>query len=245
MLDPVMIRLPEFLTGFDRRAWRAALVTAGLLMSVGLIFLFGKTQLGIEGERAVTAWLEGFAGSPWGLLAAVIAFTVSAYLGVPQFLLIAACVVAFGPWLGFAYSWVATVVSAAVTFLTGRAVGSRALERFGGRRLNRMSGFVGRNAFASSFIIRNVPSAPFVMVNMAFGASRAPFAPFLAGCALGVLPKTALVALFGASFLTAVSGDGVWSSAIVAGIGLAWLALMLLARHLWERRRRASGDTEP
>jgi len=239
-----MLRLPDFLLEFDRRAWRALAVTSGLLLSVGLIFLFGKTQLGADGERAMTVWLQGFAGSPWGLLAAVGAFTVAAYLGVPQFLLIAACVVAFGPVLGFAYSWVATVVSAAATFFTGRAVGGRVLERFGGRRLNRLSTFVGRNAFVSSFIIRNVPSAPFVVVNMAFGASRAPFAAFLAGCALGVLPKTVLVALVGSSFMTAVSGDGVWSSAIVAGIALAWLALMLLARSLWERRRRASGDLD-
>jgi len=239
-----MRHFPDFLLEFDRRTWRAVAVTVGLLLSVGLIFLFGKTQLGIEGERAVTAWLEGFAGSPWGLVAAVAAFTVAAYLGVPQFLLIAACVVAFGPWLGFLYSWIATVVSAAITFLTGRAAGARALERFGGRRINRLSTYVGRNAFVSSFIIRNVPSAPFVVVNMAFGASRAPFMAFLAGCALGVLPKTVLVALVGTSFMTAVSGDGVWSSAIVAGIGLAWLALMLLARHLWERRRKASGEID-
>ncbi len=237
-----MLRLPDFLLEMDRRLWRALAISVLLLATVGVVFLLGKTQLGIEGERAVTDWLSGFAGSPWGLLAAVAAFTISAYLGVPQFLLIAACVVAFGPWLGFAYSWAATVVSAAVTFFTGRAAGSRVLERFGGRRLNRLSSYVGQNAFVSSFIIRNVPSAPFVVVNMAFGASRAPFWPFLFGCALGSLPKTVLVVLFGASFMTAVSGDGVWSSAIVAGIAVAWLALMLLARHLWARRRRAAGE---
>ena len=236
------MRLPAFLTDFDSRAWRAVAVTLGLLLTVGLIFLFGRTQLGLQSERAVTQWLESFSGSPWGLVAAVAAFTIAAYLGAPQFVLIAACVVAFGPWLGFAYSWVGTVVSAVATYWTGRGVGKAGLRRFGGERLSRLSGFVGRNAFTSSFIIRNVPSAPFVLVNMAFGVARAPFLPFIAGCTLGVLPKTILVALFGASFMSARSGDGIWSSAIIAGIGVAWLAVMLLARHLWTRRKRNAGE---
>lgn len=239
-----MIRLPAFLVEMDRRMWRAVAVTLGLLLTIGLIFFFGKTQLGMEGERAVTHWLEGFSGSPLGLLAAVAVFTLAAYLGAPQFVLIAACVVAFGPWWGFVYSWVGTVVSAAATYWTGRFAGRAGLRRIGGEKLARLSGFVGRNAFSSSFIIRNVPSAPFILVNMAFGVARAPFWPFLSGCTLGVLPKTILVTLFGASFLSARSGDGIWSSVIVAGIGLAWLALMLLARRLWERRRRSQGDTD-
>jgi uncharacterized membrane protein YdjX (TVP38/TMEM64 family) len=104
--------------------------------------------------------------------------------------------------------------------------------------VNRLSRFVGRNAFVGSFIIRNVPSAPFIVVNMAFGVSRARFASFILGCALGVLPKTALVAFFGGSFMTAVEGDGVWTSVILAAVGVGWLALMLIMRAVLERRAR-------
>jgi uncharacterized membrane protein YdjX (TVP38/TMEM64 family) len=166
-------------------------------------------------------------------------FTLSAFLGVPQFILIAACVVAFGPWFGFLYSWLATVASAAVTYWLGRGPTARALERFGGRTTARLKRFVGRNAFYASFIIRNVPSAPFIVVNMAFGAARASFAGFMAGCALGVLPKTALVAFFGGSFMTAVSGDGIWTSAILAAVAVAWLGVMLAVRELVKRREGA------
>ncbi|HEX8569642.1 MAG TPA: VTT domain-containing protein [Caulobacteraceae bacterium] len=231
-----MNRLVQFLLTMDARTWRAVAVTVGLFASIAAVFLFGKTSLGIETEQEVERWLGGFADTPWGLPVVIAVFTLTAFVGAPQFLLIAACVVAFGPWLGFAYSWVATVVSAAVTFYVGRLVGARSLERFGGEGLNRLSRFVGRNAFVGSFIIRNVPSAPFIVVNMAFGVSKARFVSFLAGCALGVLPKTAVVAFFGGSFMTAVRGDGVWSSAILAGIGAGWLVLMLVARWFLERR---------
>ena len=231
-----MNRLVQFLLTMDARTWRAVAVTVGLFVSIAAVFLFGKTALGLETEQEVERWLGGFSDTAWGLPAVIAVFTITAFVGAPQFLLIAACVVAFGPWLGFAYSWVATVVSAAVTFYVGRVVGARSLERFGGEGLNRLSRFVGRNAFVGSFIIRNVPSAPFIVVNMAFVVSRARFLSFLAGCALGVLPKTAVVAFFGGSFMTAVKGDGVWSSAILAGLGAAWLALMLVARVFLERR---------
>lgn len=232
----------DFLSNMEARRWRAVLATALLLGAMIALFAVGKSQLGLEAEGRLEAWLAGFRQGPWGLVAAIVVFTVSAFFGAPQFILIAACVVAFGPWFGFLYSWIATVVSAGVTYWLGRGPTARLLARHGGKTVGRLTRFVGKNAFYASFMIRNVPSAPFIVVNMAFGAARASFPGFLAGCALGVLPKTALVAFFGGSFMTAVSGDGIWTSAILAGVALAWLALMLVVRELVKRREIARGD---
>jgi uncharacterized membrane protein YdjX (TVP38/TMEM64 family) len=233
-----MFRPPAFLFDMEARAWRAVLVTVALFAATAAVFLLGKSALGLGAEHRLEAWLGGLADTPWGLPATVLLFTAAAFLGAPQFLLIAACVVAFGPWLGFLYSWIATVVSAAVTFGVGRAAGAGSLQRFGGGTLNRLSRFVGKNAFVGSFIIRNVPSAPFIVVNMAFGVSKARFASFLTGCALGVLPKTALVAFFGGSVMTAVTGDGIWTSLILLATAIAWLGLVLAMRAVLERRAR-------
>lgn len=237
-----MSRFFDFLSHMEARRWRAVLATALLLGAMIALFAVGKSQLGLEAEGRLEAWLAGFRQGPWGLVAAIVVFTVSAFFGAPQFILIAACVVAFGPWFGFLYSWIATVVSAGVTYWLGRGPTARLLARHGGKTVGRLTRFVGKNAFYASFMIRNVPSAPFIVVNMAFGAARASFPGFLAGCALGVLPKTALVAFFGGSFMTAVSGDGIWTSAILAGVALAWLALMLVVRELVKRREIARGD---
>jgi len=232
----------DFLSNMEARRWRAVLATALLLGAMIALFAVGKSQLGLEAEGRLEDWLAGFRQGPWGLVAAIVVFTISAFFGAPQFILIAACVVAFGPWFGFLYSWIATVVSAGVPYWLGRGPTARLLARHGGKTVGRLTRFVGKNAFYASFMIRNVPSAPFIVVNMAFGAARASFPGFLAGCALGVLPKTALVAFFGGSFMTAVSGDGIWTSAILAGVALAWLALMLLVRELVKRREIARGD---
>jgi uncharacterized membrane protein YdjX (TVP38/TMEM64 family) len=237
-----MSRFFDFLLNMEARRWRAVLATVVVMGAMVALFAVGKSQLGLDAEVRLEAWLGGFRHGPWGLPAAVVVFTVAAFFGAPQFILIAACVVAFGPWFGFLYSWIATVASAAVTYWMGRGPTARLLERHGGKTVGRLTRFVGKNAFYASFMIRNVPSAPFIVVNMAFGAARASFPGFLAGCALGVLPKTALVAFFGGSFMTAVSGDGVWTSAILAGVALAWLGLMLGVREWVRRREVARGD---
>jgi len=236
-----MRRLLDFILNMEGRRWRAALATALLLGATVALLMIGKSQMGLEAEEKLEAWLQGYAGSPWAFAATVLLFIASAFIGAPQFILIAACVVAFGPSLGFFYSWAATVASAGVTYWLGRGPTARLLDRYGGRTLGRLKGFVGKNAFYASFMIRNVPSAPFIVVNMAFGATRASFPAYLLGCALGVLPKTALVAFFGGAVVSAVSGDGIWTSAILAGVAVVWLGLMLGVRELVKRRERAAG----
>ena len=236
-----MRRLLDFILNMEGRRWRVVLATALLLgATVGLLAI-GKSQLGLAAEENLEAWLQGYAGSPWAFAATVMLFILAAFIGAPQFILIAACVVAFGPWMGFLYSWAATITSAGVTYWLGRGPTARMLDRYGGRTLQRLRGFIGKNAFYASFMIRNVPSAPFIVVNMAFGATRASFLAYLLGCALGVLPKTALVAFFGGAVVSAVSGDGVWTSLILAGVAVVWLGLMLGVRELVKRRERAAG----
>ena len=239
-----MRRLLDFILNMEGRRWRAVLATALLLGATIALLMIGKSQMGLEAEEKLEAWLQGYAGSPWAFAATVVLFIVAAFIGAPQFILIAACVVAFGPSLGFFYSWAATVASAGVTSWLGRGPTARMLDRYGGRTLRRLKGFVGKNAFYASFMIRNVPSAPFIVVNMAFGATRASFPAYLLGCALGVLPKTALVAFFGGAVVSAVSGDGVWTSLILAAVAVVWLVLMLGVRELVKRRERAAGAAD-
>ncbi|WP_292050934.1 TVP38/TMEM64 family protein [Brevundimonas sp. UBA5866] len=230
----------RFIEALARR-WPA--IVAGLMVLLGTTVLFavGKQHF-VESQDDVARWLAGYRAGPWGAVVASILFTAAALAGAPQFLLIGICVLVFGPWHGFAYSWVATIVSAGVTYWLGRGPAARWLDRFGNTGFERVRAFIGQNAFAASFVIRNVPSAPFVVVNAAFGAVRANFWGYLAGCALGSLPKTAVIAFFGGSFVTAVKGDGIWSSAILAGIALVWLLIMLVTKRWIQSRLRLPQD---
>lgn len=238
-------RIWAFLLHMDGRRWRTLLAVALLFAGLSAVFVLAKAHLGLGGEERLEDWLAGYRAGPWGLVAAIVVFTLSAFVGVPQFVLIAACVVAFGPWHGFAYSWVATVGSAAVTYWLGRGPTARLLERVAGGGSPWLQALAGKRAFYASFIIRNVPSAPFIVVNMAFGAVKANFLGYLAGCAVGILPKTALVAFFGGSFMAAVKGDGVWTSALLAGLGLVWLGMVLGVREIIRSAKAELGKDIP
>ncbi|WP_140984755.1 TVP38/TMEM64 family protein [Asticcacaulis tiandongensis] len=236
--EPLWRRISTFVTTLDAKAVRAVWVTLALFALVGLVFLIGRTEWGVEATHALEHWMAEYRQSPLAVFIVILVFTLSAFIGVPQFVLIAACVVAFGPWWGFVYSWVATIVSAAVTFYMGRIIGAETLQKIGGSSLNRLSAYIGKNAFMASFIIRNVPSGPFIVVNMAFGVSHASFWAFLSGCALGVIPKNVLVALFGSS-LAHISAGGDWKvGLLILLIAVIWLGIVIGARHLVERWRR-------
>lgn len=239
-----MKSLLRFLNNLDARAVRAILVSVGLFVGVALILVMGKTTAFFdEDDLPFINWLQANADSPWGLPATIAVFTAAAFIGAPQFVLIAAAVVAFGPTRGFFYAWFATLCSAGVTFGLGRAFGADILRRYGGSAANRVSNFVGRNGFMTAMLVRIVPSAPFIVVNMAMGVSRTSGLAFMVGTGLGVIPKTALVAFAGEGLVQAATG-GDWRLAgmLFAGAGV-WLAVMLIARRLL-RDRDTSSDTQ-
>ncbi|MBY9065584.1 VTT domain-containing protein [Hyphomonas sp. WL0036] len=197
---------------------RAILLGLLLLVIVVGVFLAGKAGL-LPDSDTVTNWMRELNHGPWGLVAVVAVFCVAAFVGLPQFALIAAAVAVFGPWQGAAYSWIANMVSGAITFWIGRAAGEQAFRRYAGKSAQRLSRFVGRNALIASAVVRNVPTGPFLLVNMAFGVSNAKFRDFWIGMGIGTIPKIALVAFAGRSLMAALQGN----------IGIAILAAIAAA----------------
>jgi len=226
----------------DARAWVSLGVSFLLFGGVGLVFVFGARLLGFDSEAALEGWFQAAHG-PWALPVAVAAFALLAFLGAPQFVLIAAAVVAFGPVNGAIYSWVGTLVSALIGFALGRSAGARTLQMFAGESLDRFMALIGRNGFLASLVVRLVPSAPFIVVNMAAGVTPIRLLDFAAGTALGILPKIALTAFAGTSILRVLTGGGP-EGLLALGAGLAlWMGLGLAARQ-WLRSRGPEDEVQ-
>jgi len=224
---------------------RRAVTAFVLFGGVGLVFLFGAGVLGLSGSATARAWLAAASG-PWALPAAVACFAGLAFLGVPQFVLIAAAVAAFGPWRGLGYSWTGTMVSALIGFWIGRTWGGGLLSSLGEGAVGRFMALVARNGFLASLVIRLVPFAPFVVVNMAAGVTPIGWIDFAAGTAIGILPKIVLTALAGDSITRAVAG-GAWGVAIGLMVlaGAIWLAASLAARRWMKPPSPASPGLPP
>lgn len=238
-----MRRILRFVTEMDSKAWRALAVSFVLFGGVGVVFLFGAQVLGFDGEATVERWLGLASDGPWALPAAVAAFALLAFVGVPQFVLIAAAVVAFGAWTGFAYSWIGTMVSALVGFYLGRFAGKRTLATLSGESMQRFMTLVGKNGFLASLIVRLVPSAPFIVVNMAAGVTPMSVWQFAAGTAIGIVPKIVLTAFAGNSIVQVLKGEGGGHIAWLVGIVALWIAIGWYARK-WLKSREESAAKE-
>jgi uncharacterized membrane protein YdjX (TVP38/TMEM64 family) len=233
--------LRRFLSRLSVTHWTAAAVIGSCLLGMlvlALAYVYGGALLGIHGQASVQTILIRAAEGPLAPLWVMLVFSALAIAGVPQFILIAATVVVFGPWLGGLYSWVATLASALLGFLLGRLFAARMIARYGGARLNQVSALIARHGLATAALIRNVPAAPFIVVNVAAGATAMSTAKFTIGTAIGIVPKIAFLMLVGTGVADAFTKwhpiDALW---IGAGI-LGWAGAGYLAKRYWDRLHR-------
>lgn len=238
-----MNALLRFLSRMDATAARTVFISAGLFALVAAIFITGKFVLGIEpGDLEI--WFDQASSSWYALPLTIAVFTALSFLGAPQFGLIAAAVLAFGPWTGFWFAWIATMCAASVNFAAGRLMGADFIRRYGGDTVNRISDFVGRNGFWASMVIRVLPSAPFVVVNAAAGASAMRATSFLAGTAIGIIPKTALVAFASEGLMALIARGNVAMGALLL-LGAAASIGAILGARAWFRRKDARAAKAP
>lgn len=231
----LIARLRDFTDNMDSRAWRAVAISVAMVVGALAILVIGRLFYAEQIEAFINGTLGEARRGHWGLLAAILVFTLTAYVGAPQVVLIAACVVAFGPETGFWNAWIATIVSGVVTYFSGRLASAETQKRFGGATGGRFTRFMGKNTLLASFLVRFIPTGPFIVANMAFGAARANFWAYIVGLSVGVLPKTVLVAFAGDSILDALQGE-MLAAIVMAVLAIAvWVAIALFVRW-WMRR---------
>jgi len=110
------------------------------------------------------------------------------------------------------------------------------LERFSGDGVRRFMRLVGQNGFLASLIVRLVPSAPFIVVNMAAGLTPMRVLDFIAGTAIGILPKIALTAFAGNSIVQAMRGGGTRHVVWLVVVLVIWIVIGWYARR-WLKSR--------
>ncbi len=209
----------------------------GLFLALfGLLILLLLVGFGPAPEK-IESILQALRQDERGLPAVIMVFVVMGLIGVPQFVLITGAIIAFGPGAGALYAWVATMVSASVNFWLGRLIGAGPLNRFGGKWIVRIMALVRRNGFWSAMLLRIVPTGPFIMVNLAFGVSRAKFGQFLMGTGIGIWPKILALAFAGQGIFSFLAGQNLPTMMIFFTLaGVIFLAVWALGR-AWRGRQ--------
>lgn len=240
---PVKPVAPLKAAWLNRKRLKSLALAAGTLLAISALFWLSAKVIGLDENGVLSQTLQSVADSNWALPVVAAAFSLASLIGAPQFLLIAVTVAVFGPLLGFVYCIAATLVSASFNFYLARLVGAGWLKRRGWTGVDQAMALVGRNGFLASLLVRVVPSAPFIVVNMGLGLSHTPYPAFLAGTAIGILPKTALIALLGKVVERAQQGEmtAILYLSLAAAI---WIIAAFLGKWALQRRQdlKARGE---
>ena len=182
-----------------------------------------------EFGRQVLAW-------PLGPVWVLLAYVVAVALAMPVLALITLGVLIFGPWPGMAYALAGMVAGATVTYGLGRLTGAQVLDRLLKGRLQLMSTHLHRRGLWAIVLLRALPVAPFIVVNLGAGALRVRLRDYVLGTFLGLLPGTVLISLFMRQVQRAVrtATPGAWL-ALAGGVLLVAGALWWLNRQLRDR----------
>lgn len=222
-------------------ALSAAWFTLPALFSVGLFAYLGP----------VSDWLRSHGSA--GLVVAAAGFAVTAGLGLmPTYAQAVLMGWVFGTAAGLGVSVVGYVGGAVLGWAVCRAVARdevRALIDAEPRWRVVRSALVDASQARTVWLVallRFPPSSPFAFTNMLLAATGVRFGPMIAGSLLGMLPRTAVAAWFGAQGAATGAQDlkdlmqkqGL--PAVIVGVVLI-VAVLAVLQHIGKRALRAAG----
>ena len=139
------------------------------------------------------AWLLA---QPMGPLAVIGGYVLMVLMAVPVLALITVGTLVFGPWPGMAYSLLGMVAGATVAYGFGRYTGAQGMDRLAKGRLGLLDAHLKQRGLVTMALVRFMPVAPFMVVNLAAGALRVRLRDYVLGTFCGLLPGTVVFSLF-------------------------------------------------
>jgi len=186
------------------------------------------------------AWLHFHSGIEWsaeslrdwaaglgvvGPLVLIAILALRPFLLLPTWLVLVACGMLFGPWLGALYGAIGGWLGALLIFGIARALGRDAVQARLGGGLRIFEELLARRGAPWVALYTAVPVSPLLPLFASAGVSRMRLAAFSAAIAVGILPRAALYT-FGSQALAEPSPRNLAAAVLLvaAGVGLTLLA---------------------
>jgi len=216
------------------------LLLGGLALALGLAWQITPLHT-IVTRDALTGWIETVRAHPLAPIGAVGLMAGGTLVGGPVTVLIVAMAVVFGPVLGFVYSTVGALTSAATGFVIGRRLGQQALERLQARvtALDRVIGALRQHGVKAVIFFRIVPILLFTLVNLACGAVGLSWRAYIWGTLVGMVPGIAVMSVFGEGLWQILNTTSPWQAGMIMAGLLVLLAFFRIATT--RRSNRGSG----
>lgn len=203
-----------------------------LLACVFSGWLLNKLWGGVLDKESIISYLEGFRNSPLVIPVISSIFLVSGLIAVPINLLLVASTVAIGPLITFGCGLTGSLLSAIIAFWGGKRFGKPLLKRIIGKKLEKISHKLARGGIFSVAIVRLVPIAPFVVVNLVAGFSKLNFSRFFFGSILGMVPGMFAVVWMTSQVHSAITKPHwqIWTLLVISLLAFGLLAYLLRSK---------------
>jgi uncharacterized membrane protein YdjX (TVP38/TMEM64 family) len=188
--------------------------------------------------ETLTTLADYLEGSIFFIPGVIGAYIVGGLIMVPITVLIGATAIVFPPFQGVVFALAGCLANSLITYMVGAGIGKQAIRKLAGSSLNRLSKRLARKGIFTMAVARNLPVAPFTIVNMVAGASHIKLKDFLLGTALGMLPGIVVITVFTDRVVAAVRNPDWANIAVAAGIALVLAATVWLTNKRLRSRRR-------
>jgi uncharacterized membrane protein YdjX (TVP38/TMEM64 family) len=159
-------------------------------------------------------------------------YILGSLIMIPIILLIGATAMVFAPLKGGLYALIGCLSSAIVSYSIGAYLGKQFVRRIGGAKMNSLGKILAKQGLLTMIIVRNLPLAPFTIVNMVAGASRIRFKDYFLGTALGMVPGILVISMI-ADRLTLTVKYPNWENILIT-IGL----IIAMVIGIWWTKKR-------
>ncbi len=193
-----MAPVKKWLNVIRNRSWSAvALGLFALLLAIPFFIWFEAGQsLSLTSPETLAEDIRGLGG--WAVAASIGMMVLCAASPLPAELVTISNGMIYGFGKGFLLSWGGAVIGAVVAFLLARLLGQPAVMALLSERHRHTLARLTRNhGKGVLFIARLIPLVPFFLINFAAGLSPMPLWTYVWVSALGMIPVTLLIVLFG------------------------------------------------
>ena len=224
--------------GRRRPAWGKLALGAATLLVLALAWKFTPLAEFLTRENAV-AWARAARENRWAPVAVILAYTPAAMLMFPRPFLTLLTIIAFGRWLGFAYSAAGIMLAAMATYYAGRMMQRKTVLRFAGEGFEDASKVLREHGIAAVFASNQIPVPPFFLQGIIAGAIRIPAWQYAVGSLLGMAPGLVAAFFFAGELRSWLEDPANINWWIVAAAAAAFIAFGWWVRR-WFARRMAT-----
>lgn len=240
-----VVRPPVLSPPAAARAKRSALLRIGGLVFVLIAATIVAQRLGWFNYRHTLQHIERIRQThSFGTFAVgfVLVYGAVAAIGMPALPLTVVGGVLFGAFLGTVLSWCGAMIAAVIGYWTARSIARDVVLRWMKRYKRADTAVADARDFTGLLQLRLLPVLPLGMVNFVAGLARAPFVPYMAATAVGVLPALLIYNYFADSLLERVGGGR--SAALISLVASSALLIVLTLLPKAYKRKAQRRDRE-